>query len=161
MWKFDSKSYTGKPDFSPDCFSVTSKRFDIESIAGTADFLTGKHTWCIKIVKFGRGLALGISQKGEYMKTLGWKAGNKWVWTSGGTKYSPQSLVTQSPLGWWEEGDVLRLELDCDKQELVIENLRTNQKDMMTGFDEAVQPYFDLFLDVTIALVEIDGTVLK
>lgn len=157
MWKFDNESFTGHPEFSPDCLAVTSKRFDVESVVGTNDFLTGKHTWSLKITKFGRGLAVGICQKGEYRHKLGWKSGNKWVWTSGGTKYSPQSFVIQSPLEWWVEGDILKFTLDCDKQELVIENLRTKKRDTLTGFDEAVQPYFDLFLDVSIALIEVDG----
>ena len=157
MWKFDNESFTGHPEFSPDCLAVTSKRFDVESVVGTNDFLTGKHTWSLKITKFGRGLAVWIGQKGEYRHKLGWKSGNKWVWTSGGTKYSPQSFVIQSPLEWWVEGDILKFTLDCDKQELVIENLRTKKRDTLTGFDEAVQPYFDLFLDVSIALIEVDG----
>lgn len=161
MWKFDDKSFTGHPEFSKNCTSVSSKRFDVESVVGTCDFITGKHLWCIKINKFGRGLAVGISQKGEHQHQLGWKTGNKWVWTSGGTKYSPQSLVTQSPLNWWEEGDVLRCQVDCDKQELTIENLRTQKSDTLTGFDDPVQPYFDLFLDVSIELIEVDNECVK
>ena len=161
MWKFDKQSFTGHPEFSSDGLNVTSKRFDVESVVGTKDFVTGKHSWCFKINKFGRGLAVGVSLKGEHLHQLGWKTGNKWVWTSGGTKYSPQSLVAQSPLEWWEEGDVLQCQLDCDKQELVIENLRTHKSDTLTGFEDPVQPYFDLFLDVSIELIEVDGVPVK
>lgn len=160
MWVFNNESFTGHPEFSPDCLAVTSKRFDVETVVGTHDFLTGTHTWSLKITKLGRGLAVGICQKGEYLHKLGWKSGNKWVWTSGGTKYCPLSFVTPSPLEWWVEDDILKFTLDCDKQELTIENLRTRKKDILTGFDEAVQPYFDLFLDVTITLIEVDGITL-
>lgn len=157
MWKFDENSFTGRPEFSKDCLSVTSRRFDVESVVGTQDFLSGKHSWAIRIKKFGRGLAIGVTLKKEHLRKLGWKNGNKWVWTSGGTKYSPQLMVSASPLGWWEEGDVIKCELDCDDQKLTLKNSRTEKSDTLSGFEDPVQPYFDLFLDVNIELIEIDG----